>query len=169
MKKQISAEQNDLNIQEVLRLLAGIPERIKELCGELSEEQLRSPLAPGERTPAEVLAHILHCEAITSQAIYLALLTDEPLMPDIHAERDLGKLLRLDLLSFEELLTYFKVRRRILMQVLEALTEKKWLRVVHAEKKARKESVYWQARAQALHELEHLLDLESKLRSKSYK
>lgn len=167
MKKQIPTEQNQSNIQEVMRLLAENPVKFEALCKSLSEEQLHTPLGPGERTPAEVLAHMLHCEALTSQAIYLALLTDEPLLPNLHAERDLGKLLRLDLLSFQELLAYYKVRRNILMRVLEPLTEKKWSRVVREEKKARKESVFWQARGQALHELEHLLDFESKLGHKS--
>jgi hypothetical protein len=167
MKKSISSDQTESNIREVMKLLSEMPTKLASLTKRLSDEQRHAPLGPGERTPTEILAHILHCEALTAEAIYLALLKDEPLVPDIHAERDLGKLLRLDLLSFDELLTYYKVRRTILMRVLEPLTEKKWSRVVREEKKARKESVYWKARGQALHELEHLLDLESKIGSKS--
>lgn len=162
MKKQISTEQNEANIHEVLHLLRETPLKMDALYRKLSREQLGAPLAPGERTPTEVLAHILHCESITSQAIYLALLTNEPLLPDVHPERDVAKLLRLDVLPFEELLAYFKVRRRILLRVLESLTGKKWSRTVQQPKKARKETVYWQARAQALHEFEHILDLENK-------
>ena len=167
MKKQISTDQNETNIREVLRLLTEMPSKFEVLCARLSKEQLRKPVAAGERTPTEVLAHILHCEAITSQAIYLALLTEQPMLPDIHAERDLGKLLRLDMLSFEELLSYFKIRRIVLGRVLESLSEKKWARVTQESKKARRESVYWRARGQALHELEHLLDLEARLGVKS--
>jgi ribosomal 50S subunit-associated protein YjgA (DUF615 family) len=37
---------------------------------------------------------------------------------------------------------------------------------VREEKKQRQESVYWKARGQALHELEHLQDLELKLTGK---
>ena len=163
MKKQIATEQTESNIREVLRLLAETPVKLEKVGRALSAKKLSSPLGPGERTPAEILAHILHCEAIASQAIYLALLENEPLLPDVHPERDLGKLLRLDVIPFEELLAYFKVRRKILLQVLESLTEKKWARVVQQPRKARKESVYWQARGHALHELEHLLDMETKL------
>lgn len=163
MKKQISTEQNEANIREVIRLLAETPLRLDAMSRQLSGEQLRVPLSHGERTPTEVLAHMLHCEAVTSQAIYLALLTDEPLLPDVHPERDLGKLLRLDMLPFEELLVYFKVRRKILLRVLESMTDKKWARVVQQSKKARTESIYWQARGQALHELEHVQDMERKL------
>lgn len=164
MKKQISTEQTEANIREVLQLLTEMPSRWDALNRRIPEELLRQPLAPGERTPTEVLAHILHCDAITAESIYLALLTDEPMLPDIHPERDLGKLLRLDMLSFEELLSYFKIRRTILVGVLKPLTEKKWSRVVQQPKKARRESIYWRARGQALHELEHISELGSKLR-----
>lgn len=164
MKKQITTLQNESNIREVNQLLAAMPSRLELLRRNLSEQQLRSPLARGERTPTEVLAHILNCEAITSQSIYLALLINEPLLPDIHAERDLGILLRFDLQPFDELLTYYKLRRTVLMRILESLTEKQWSRTVREAKKQRQESVYWRARGQALHELEHILDLEGKLR-----
>jgi hypothetical protein len=167
MKKLISTDQNEANIREVLQLLRQMPAKLEALGNQVSEQQLRHPLASGERTPTEVLAHILHCEAITADSIYLALLMDEPMLPDIHPERDLGKLLRLDVLSFAELLSYFKLRRTILLRVLESLTEKNWSRVVQQPKKARRESVYWRARGQALHEWEHLLDLEAKLEVKS--
>jgi hypothetical protein len=169
MKKQISTQQTDENIREVLRLLRETPEKIGALSRGLTARQLADPLGPGERSFTATLAHLLHCEAVTSQAIYLALLQHEPLLADVHAERDLGKLLRLDLLAFEELLSYFKMRRTILLRVLEILTPGQWSRVVRAQKKERRESVYWQARAQALHELEHLQDLETKLLQNSYK
>jgi hypothetical protein len=163
MKKQISTDQNEANIHKVMQLLTEMPSRLESLQRQLSQKQLNTPLAPAERSPTQVLAHILHCEAIAVESIYLALLISEPMVPEVHPERDLGKLLRLDSLSFGELLAYFKLRRTILLRVLEPLTEKKWSRVVQQPKKARKESVYWCARGQALHELEHILDLEAKL------
>ena len=167
MKKQISTYQTDANIQQVMQLLRETADILESLSRGLSDQQLHDPLVPGERSFIETLAHLLHCEAITSQTIYLALLLNEPLIADIHPERDLGKLVRLDLLPFEELLAYFKVRRTVLLRVLETLPENKWSRVVREEKKQRKESVYWRARGQALHELEHLLDLENKLTGKA--
>lgn len=163
MKKQISTEQTAANIQKILRLLRGTPPKLEALSRGLSEQQFRQPLAAGDRSFKETLAHLLHCEALTSQAIYLALLIDEPLLPYIHPERNLGKLIRLDEVPFQELLMYFNLRRTILLGVLEPLSENQWGRLVRAEKKLRKESVFWQARGQALHEHEHLLDLEDKL------
>ncbi|NWG05933.1 MAG: DinB family protein [Chloroflexi bacterium] len=168
MKKQVSTEQTDANIKEVIRLLAETPEKLERLSRGLSEEQLHRPLGAGERSFTEVLAHLLHCEAIITESIQLALLKDEPLLAGIHAERDLGKLLRLDLLPFPELSNYFILRRKILLCVLNSLDDKQWSRCVREEEKRRKESVYWRARGQALHELEHLLDLANKLQ-KSYK
>jgi len=167
MKKQISTEQNKSNIQEVIQLLRKTPARLESLSRGLSEQELRSPLGSGERTPTEILAHIINCEALTSESIYLALLRNEPLLVGLHAERDLGKLLRFDTLPFLDLLAYFKLRRAVLLRVLESLTEQKWSRVVQEAGKQRRESVYWRARGQALHELEHLVDLENKLENSS--
>jgi len=163
MKKQISTDQTEANIQEILQLLSETPDELERLSKGLSAKRLREPLGKGERSFTEGLAHILNCEALTSESIYLALLANEPMLVSIHAERDIGKLLRFDQLSTPELMIYFKVRRKVLLSVLEPLTAAKWSRCIKEEKKARKESVYWQARGQALHELEHLEDLERKL------
>ncbi len=165
MKKQISTEQTDSNVKAMVQLLRESPEKLEGLSKGLSDQQLHEPLGSGERSFTEVLAHLINCEAITSESIYLALLRNEPLISDLHAERDLGKLLRFDLMPFAELLTYFKFRRAVLMRILEALTEKEWSRAIREEKKQRKETVYWRARGQALHELEHLQYLEDKLQS----
>ena len=167
MKKQISTAQTDSNIQAVLGLLRETPEKLAALSKRYSEKQLREPMAPGERSLVEVLAHLINTEALSSEAIYLALLMNEPLLVDIHAERDLGKLLRFDLLPTLELMAYFKLRRLVLLRVLESLTEAQWSRCVREHGKQRKETIYWRARGQALHELEHLQDLENKLDKKS--
>lgn len=168
MKKLISTDLTASNIQDVLQMLRETPTALKTLSHGLSDRQLVEPLGPGERSFAESLAHLLHCEAITSQAIYLALLIDEPLLANIHPERDLGKLIRLDHMPFDELLDYFKFRRTVLLRVLEPLTEKKWSRQVREQKKQRQESVYWKARGQALHEQEHLQDLDHELTRKRF-
>jgi hypothetical protein len=62
----------------------------------------------------------------------------------------------MELLEFPDLLAYFKLRRRVLLRVLSELSEKDWARTVREENKKRQESVYWKARALALHELHHL-------------
>jgi hypothetical protein len=92
--------------------------------------------------------------------IYQALLVKEPFFASIHPDRNWGKLTRFDMLEYSELLAYFKIRRKVLLRVLSGLKEKDWGRVIHEQGKQRKESVYWRARALALHEDEHLTELE---------
>jgi hypothetical protein len=78
-------------------------------------------LGQGQRSFTEILAHLINCEARSSEAIYLALLADDPVLVDIHPERQLGKLLRYDQLAFADLLAYFKLRRTVLLRVLASL------------------------------------------------
>lgn len=115
------------------------------------------------------MSHLLNCEARSSNAITLALLAKEPMLAPIHPQRDLGKLLRYDQYPLDELLKYFEFRRRVLLNVLNSLKDNQWSRVIRQEGKQRKESVYWQARGLALHELEHVQDLERKLEKKAWK
>jgi len=166
MKKSISTDQTPANIAKVMDLLAQTPEKLSAMNRLLSTEQLHLNLGRGERSFTEVLAHMINSEARSSEAIYLALLTDEPLIPDIHSEREWGKLLRFDLLEFNDLLAYFKLRRIVLLRVLSELKEEDWSRRIREEGKQRKESVYWRARTIAMHELDHLAWLEMKTGSK---
>ena len=163
MPKNIPTNPTQANIARVLALLQETPETLKSLSKSFSAETLRKPLGVDERSFAENLAHLINSEARMSESIYLALLLDEPLMADIHSERDWGKLLRFDLLDFPELLAYFKIRRKVLLRVLSALTETQWSRSIREEGNKRKESIYWRARSLALHESEHVSDLERKI------
>jgi hypothetical protein len=151
-KKTISTDPSKDNIARVMELLGAASERLERYSRSKSAKQLTTPLGKGERTPTEVLAHVLHCEARGTEAIVLALTVNEPTLPDVHAERQFGKLMRYDLLPFGELVEYFKLRRAVLLRVLQELPAAKWSRVVRQPGKARRESVYWLARGHALHE-----------------
>jgi hypothetical protein len=163
MEKAISPDQTPANIAKVMEVLAESPVRLEALSKSASAEKLRQPLGKGERTPAEVLAHMINGEARSSEMIYQALLINEPFFAGIHPDRNWGKLVRFDLLEFSELLAYFTIRRKVLLRVLSGLKEKDLARVVREEGKQRRESVYWRARTIAMHELDHLEDLEGKL------
>lgn len=163
MKKSISTDLTPANIATVMEILAESPGRLEALSKAVPAERFHQPLGKGERTPIEVLAHMLNVEARSSEMIYQALLVDEPFFADIHPERDWGKLLRFDLLDFAELLAYFNIRRKVLLRALSALSEAQWGRAIREEGKKRKESVYWRARTIVMHELDHLGDLEKKL------
>lgn len=163
MKKIISTEVTTSNIAQIIEYLSNTPKNLESLGSRCSAEQLEKPLGMGERSLAGILAHILHCEAISSEFIYLALLRDEVDFPDIHPEREFGKLVRYDLFPFRSLLDYFTLRRTVLLRVLTSLKADQWSRTMVEAGKKRKESVYWRARAMALHELDHLRDIEIKL------
>lgn len=163
MKKAISTELTSANIAKVMEILTETPAQLESLSKQLSEEGLHQPLGARERSFTEDLAHLIHTEDRSSEAIYLALLMDEPLIPDVHPERQWGKLLKFDRLPFSELLAYFKLRRVVLLRVLASLTEAQWARSIREAGKKRQESVYWRARTIAMHELDHLSDLQDKL------
>ena len=163
MKKMISTKLTEANVSLVMTLLVDIPVKLAHLSEGLSHEQVHQPLATGERTVRETLAHLLHCEARSTESIYLALLVDEPLFINIHPERQLGQLVHYEQYDFADLLSYFAFRRTALLNVLTGLTEAQWSRTIREAGKKRQESVYWRARALALHEWEHVVDMERKL------
>ena len=166
MKNKISTDQTPANIARIIEVLTETPRKLEALSKPLTAEQSRQPLGEVERSFTQDLAHLLNGEARSSEMIYQALLANEPLFADLHPDRHLGKLLRFDLLEFKDLLAYFKLRRAVLLRVLSGLKEADWSRCVREEGKQRKESVYWRARTIAMHELDHLQDLENKLMKK---
>lgn len=165
MAKAISTKQSTANINTLLNSLRRTPVNFAAWGAARSEDQCREPLGEGERSLVEDLAHLIHCEADTSYAITMALMIDQPLIHDLHPERDWGRLLKVDALPFDDLLAYFRVRRAILLRVLESLTDDQWERSIREHGKKRQQTVYRLVRSLALHELDHLTDLEAKLNS----
>ena len=156
MKAGISTELSEGNISLVLKALSEIPLKLAAISQPFSENQLKLALEEGKRSFFEELSHLVNCEARTSEAIYLALLIKEPYLLSVHPERQWGKLISYEDSSFRDLLSYFKFRRNILLSVLQPLSGQAWSKVVHEKNKKRKESVYWKARALAVHEMQHL-------------
>ena len=74
MAKRLSTEATPANIAGARKLLAGVPDQLAELSGHIPPEKLEQPIAQGERSPRQVLVHLLNCEARASDAIYSALL-----------------------------------------------------------------------------------------------
>lgn len=163
MKKTTATEISEANIAQIMNLLAEAPGKLTGLRAQLTDEQLLQPLGTEERSFTQDLAHLLHCEARSVEFICAAILLKDALLPDVHPERDYGKLMRYDLLPCDELLDYFKTRRTILLRVLSALNLKQWSCSSREAGKQRQESVYWRARTIAMHELDHITDLERKL------
>jgi hypothetical protein len=159
----ISTQPTSENIAAVLTLLQDTPRKLAALADDQPREALHQPLGQRERSFKENLVHLLNSEARLSEEIYLALLLDQPHLPRTHSKRDWGKLVHFQTVDLEDLLTYFQIRRKLLLNVLDDLEEESWSRTVKEEGKKRRESVFWKARALALHERDHMLDLKQKL------
>jgi DinB family protein len=64
----------------IARVLRG-PGQVSRVFSMLTDEQLRAPLAPGEWSPAEALAHLRAADDIQSIRAYMILARDEPPLP----------------------------------------------------------------------------------------
>jgi len=90
------------------------------------------------------------------------LLVDDPILLDVHPQRDWASLVRYERFTLVELLSYFNLRRQTLLQVLGDLPDLGWERTA-SRASNRTESIYRLARTLALHERDHLQDIRSKL------
>jgi hypothetical protein len=64
----------------IARVLRG-PGQVSRIFSMLTDGQLREPSAPGEWSPAEVLAHLRAADDIQSIRAYMILSRDEPSLP----------------------------------------------------------------------------------------
>jgi hypothetical protein len=160
-QKSISTEFSPANTAKAVEYLTATPQALVSLSALFAPEALYQPLRAGDRSFMEILAHIVNCDERTSDSIYAALLLKEPLVLDIHPERDWGKLLHYEQSNAAELLAYFSFRRKTLLRILNGLSEAQWARAIQEAGKQRKETVYLLARMQSLHEVHHLAEIES--------
>ncbi len=159
----ITTEPSAKNRSILLDLLRDAPARLDALAFRQQESPLIAPLDKGQRSFRGILTHLLNSEARLAEAVYQILLLKEPDLQRIHPERDWGKLVRYQKLDFDDLLVYFKLRRLVLLGVLEDLPDQDWLRTGREAGKKRQESVYWKIRTLVLHEGEHLSELEERI------
>jgi len=155
---KISTKPTKVNIDKVLSLLAETPGKLAGLSEGLAADQVERPLAPGEWSQKQVLAHLIACAEVRSNRIYFALLLKEPLVPDVHPQRQWEKLLRYGDRPYADLLSDFRLRREVLLSVLRPLSEAEWGREVRGDKRAH--SVFNLARNIALHEYGHCSDMQ---------
>lgn len=161
--KPIPTQLSDANAAAVTALLRATPHQLAAMSASLPDDLLRRPLCPGERSFVEIVSHLLNSEARVAEAIGLALLVDEPLLPGVHPERQWGRLLRYHEMPVSALIDYFALRREMLLRVLESLTPAQWARTTRETGKQRQESVYRWARSLALHEREHVMEAATRL------
>jgi DinB superfamily len=167
--QSISTELKQSNVVKVLEMLRATPTLFVNFAFGKTNQELKHPLIESKRSLSEELAHLIHCEARTSEAILIALLKKNSSIVELHPEREWGSLVRFDILEFSELLPYFQLRRKVLLQVLVNLTLEGWSLTVQESRKKRQESVFWKVRALALHEHHHLDLIKHRLNFNSTK
>lgn len=155
-KKSIPTGQSESGIINIYSTLNSIHAELMTLSKQINPDDLNKPLTPGKRSYNQNIIHLLNSENLNSMIIIQALTIDKPEILPIHSERDIGALSLFDNLNTKELLTYFKLRRKILMSLLNSLTYEQWARQIIEENKNRHESIYRRARSLALHEYEHI-------------
>ncbi len=160
-EKALSTEFSRANSAKAVAYLTATPQALLQLSALFDPQALYQPLRAGDRSFMEILAHIVNCDERTNESIYVALLLKEPLVLDIHPERQWGKLLHYEQGDAAELLAYFSFRRKTLLRILNGLSEAQWARTIQEAGKQRKETVYLLARVQAMHEVHHLAEIES--------
>ena len=155
-KKSIPTVFSDSAVKCIYLILDSTYDELLNLSKQIPDQDHSKPLNPGRRSFRENIIHILNMEELNLMLLAQALIIDKPEVLKIHSERDIGKLKIFEPLSTKELLSYFKLRRKILLNLLQSLSREQWSRVIIEKNKTRQESVYWRTRTLALHEYEHI-------------
>ncbi len=144
-------------INQHLQTLVETPRRLHALSEGLSDEILASPPGSKDWSAVEVLAHMRSCSDLWSYSIFAMLAADSPTLALLDARRWV-KTTKYATLGFRRLLLAFSLDREDLFAVVNGLPESAWAR--SADIGGRKHTVFSQFRRMALHETEHLMQIE---------
>ena len=149
-------------ITKYLALLEAFPRNVAAQTAGLSEAQLR--WSPGKKdwSIVEVIAHLRACTEIWSFSIYAMLAEDKPIFPLLD-ERRWTKAARYATFEFQSAFQIFCLQRQELLAVLKQLDFETWARSANIE--GRNHTVFSQGRRMALHETEHLKQIQALLDS----
>lgn len=146
-----------VTVEQALGMLAAAPERIATMTEGLSPARLRTPPAPGEWSPNDVLAHLRACADVWGGCIARILAEEHPTLRAIDPRTWMT---RTDYpnLPFAESLQAYTTQRAELVATLEPLTAKQWARVATMTGSGRPidRTVLSFARRLAIHERSHL-------------
>lgn len=149
-------------IEKYLVMLEALPETITAKTEGLSETHLRWSHGKKDWSIVDVLAHLRSCAEIWSFSMYAMLTENNPTLPLLD-ERRWAKAARYATFEFEHSFQLFCAQRRELLAVLKALEFESWARSANIE--SRNHTVFSQARRMALHENEHLDQIQALLDS----
>jgi Zn-dependent M16 (insulinase) family peptidase len=88
-------------------------------------------------------------------------------LPLEHAEQILEEIRRNGNRFASQRASDYLTKRFALEDKIRTLSDEQWKRSIHENGKKRQASVYWRARALAMHELDHLTDLQNKISRKA--
>lgn len=147
-------------ITESLAVLASMPADLRAAARGHADAELSQ--APGSGwSVVEILAHVRGCFDVCSFSILAMLAEDEPLLALIDP-RKWARAAGYAGQTFSRSLVAFEIGRGEFMEVLHALSDEGWSRMVDIG--GRRHSVYSQTRRMAKHEVEHLEQIRGLLR-----
>jgi len=91
---------------------------------------------------------------------------NDPILPDIHPQRYWAPLVHYGHFPVSEFFGYYNFRCDTLLRALANLTDAEWENAV-SRASNRPETIYRLARSIALHEVDHLDDIASKLKTRT--
>lgn len=152
----------EAEIEKYLATISETPGRIAQLAAGCDEAQLHFKADPKTWSASDILAHLRACADLWTHSIYAMLAEHEPAIPDID-ERKWARVTRYAELPFHESLQAFSLQRGTLVRVLSDLSNESWERP--ASILGRRHTVFTQTRRLAEHEMVHIKQLKSVLRS----
>ncbi len=156
MPKKVTEEAIKLHLQT----LTETPPLILNCTKGMDETQLIAPLAPGEWSMVEIMAHLRACSDVWSYSIYAMYTLDNPQLAFIHP-RDWAKKLGYAKLTFAENFMAYEVGRMNLLRILNGLKLEDWDRSAMFIGKANTFTIFGETMRMALHEDDHSQQLKT--------
>jgi hypothetical protein len=147
-------------IEKYLAMLAAFPQTLAAGTAGLSENQLRWSPSKKDWSIVEVLAHLRACTEIWSFSIYAMLTENHPVLPLLD-ERRWTKAAHYATFTFQNSFQIFVLQRDELLTVLKVLDFDTWARSASIE--GRNHTIFSQTRRMALHETEHIAQIQTLL------
>lgn len=157
MKNKIINTINDQSTHMVISYLDKTPSEIERITQDVDPHLLQTRQDPDSWSAVEILAHLHACATIWGKSIQEMIEENNPIIEDLHP-RKWKKLSEFSIMAFEQSLQEFILHRRILISRLITLSADDWGKSGWIKNK--KHTIFSQARRMALHELDHLDQLE---------
>jgi hypothetical protein len=143
----------------LLRTLSSAPQRLSKLTSGWAQRRLRTALASGEWSAAQLFAHIRASDDVLAHRCYMILAHDRPRYHDLD-ERRWEEVVRYADLDFARSLQSFGLRRAELAHMLNRATPGDWQRNGIHEQRG-EQSLWTVATYLSAHEEEHIAQMQA--------